>query len=240
MKNEITVGKFLELLKTSIWRDLNENEKSSLYNGYYSRIEGLLHGLNDNVLIKDIDSLKGLTDSTSFDAFLRESTFEELDKRFYAIAMEIGTWKVHMLETIELQGKVSIRKRRGKVGFFIIILLLIVALAGGAVLIATSFGSEMTLLNSIMGAILSAADIVLGIVFFLYEFKSDHDEKNLTENIEKAKENGSANNVINNYKIYIGKQINKNRGDVINGDKIENHHNNNGYGTPSGRNGNNG
>lgn len=233
MKNEITVGNFLVMLKKSIWK--NMPDKSSLYDSYYSRIEGLLHGLDDKVLIKDLDSLNGLTEKCAFDTFLRESSFEELDKRFYAIATEIGTWKVHMTKMIELQGKISIRKKRGKFGLVIIILLLVAALAGGVVLIATSFGPEMTI-NSIMGAILSAADVVLGIAFFLYEFKSDHTEKNLTEKIEKAKESGSVDNVINNYNVYIRKQINKNKGNVINGDKTENHYHNNMSDAPRERN----
>lgn len=220
MKNEITVGNLLEMLTKSIWKEFPE--KSSLYGVYYSRIEGLLHGLDEKTPIKDLDSLKGLTEKNAFDLFVRESTYEELDKRFYAISMEIGTWKVHMTEKIELQGKVSISKKKGKVGFIIIILLLVAALAGGIVLIATSFGPEMTL-NSVVGAILSAADVLLGIIFFIYEYKSDHEEKNLTENIEKAKGHGSVNRVINQYNEFnIKKQVNKpKKGDIVFGDKYQ-------------------
>lgn len=210
MKNEITVGNFLGMLKKSIWKDFSE--KSSLYDVYYGRIEGLLHGLNEKTLIKDLDSLEGLTQKSAFETFIRDSSYEELDKRFYAISMEIGTWKVHMAEMIELQGKVSLGKQRGKRGVIIISLLLVAALAGGAVLIATSFGPEMSL-NGIMGAVLSVADVLLGIIFFLYEYRSDHKEKALTDNIKDAKESGSVDRIINNYNNapsgFFGKVVDK-------------------------------
>lgn len=223
MKNEITVGHFLEMLQKSIWKQLPD--KSSLYDGYYNRIEGLLHGLDKEICIKDIDSLDGLTKEFAFDSFVRESTVEELDKRFYAIAMEIGTWKVHMVDIIELQGRNAIRKKKGEVGIVIIIVLLVAALACGVILITTSLNDESPL-NKIMSAILTATDILLGIIFFLYEFISDRKEKALDKSIETAKEKGKVDWVINNGNVYIKKQINKNKGNVVNGDETVSHYHN--------------
>lgn len=215
MKNEITVGRFLEWLKKSIWKELPD--KSSLYAGYYSRIEGLLHGLSETIPIKDLDSLEGLTERNSFESFIRESSVEELDKRFYAIAAEIGTWKKHMADMSLLGSKNAIGKKKGRVGIVAIVLLLLIALAGGIILVTTSLDESP--LNKIMGAVLTGLDIVLGISFFLYEYVSDHKEKAMGESIEQAKESGMVDQVIN---TYIGKQVNKNKGNVINGN-VENH-----------------
>ena len=208
MKNEISVKNFLTILKDSIWETLTDGS----YAKYYGNIENLLFGLDEKICLTDLSSLDGLTDSEHFDIFLRSSSPEELDKRFYAIYFELRTWKRRLVSE-----KISVlNNKKIKAGEIIVGMILAVTCILGILLIYASFGEE-NLWSKVVSAVLTVLDAVLGVAFFLYEFCNDKKQIKVIEKAEQEKESVNHNEFIG---LKIGKQINKNKGHVVNGNKI--------------------
>ena len=215
MKNEITIEKLKSIIENSIWAGLAD--KSELYDKYYGIIENLLLGLNREIIIKDLQSLDGLTDKDSFDIFLRTCSSEELDKRFYAITTELRTWKLHIVDDVELAATKSLIKSKSKISKIFIGSLIMFALAAFTLLVVSlHFNDDLC---GKVSTVLGGLDFVFGIVFFCYEFISDKKYEKVVSEAEKAKEGVEINEFVNNG-LLIGKQINKNKGDVIYGNKI--------------------
>lgn len=208
MKNEISVKNFISILKDSIWETLTDGS----YAKYYGNIENLLFGLDEKICITDLSSLDGLTDNERFDIFLRSSSPEELDKRFYAIYFELRTWKRRLVSE-----KISVlNNKKIKAGEIIVGMILAVTCILGILLIYASFGEE-NLWSKVVSAVLTVLDAVLGVAFFLYEFCNDKKQNKVIEKAEQEKESVNHNEFIG---LKIGKQINKNKGHVVNGNKI--------------------